>query len=185
VNLAFRLLAVLIGAAFRGRVGINDSLPLSARVWPFDLDLNMHMTNSRYLALADLGRLDLILRTGAWRALWRGRLGVVLGGCTIRFRRALRPFERFTLSTVILGWDGRWIFVRQIFTGRTGVACIAIMRVGFTRRGVLVAPQEVIDVAAPANEKLPPPVWVGKWDDLEAEYVAQAQSAGLGERADP
>jgi acyl-CoA thioesterase FadM len=131
------------------------------------------MTNSRYLALADLGRLDLILRTGAWRAMWRGGVGVVLGGCTVRFRRSLRPFERFTVSTSIIGWDERWVYLRQIFTGEGKTACIAMMRAGFTRKGSLVPPQEIIDAAEGLGKQMIPPGWVAKWNDLETEYVAE------------
>ena len=182
MNLYFRLLTVIAGALFKSRGGIREVFELRARVWPSDLDFNLHMTNSRYLALADLGRLDLILRTGIWRMMWRGldgsgRLGVVLGGCTVRFRRALRPFERFTLSTSILGWDDRWIYVRQVFSGRDGVACIAMMRAGLTRSGALVTPQGVIDAAAGPGEKMPPPGWVGAWNDLETGFVADARAA--------
>src|SRR6185503_3961101 len=32
---------------------------LSLRVWPNDLDLNIHVNNGRYLTLMDLGRMDL------------------------------------------------------------------------------------------------------------------------------
>jgi acyl-CoA thioesterase FadM len=173
MNLYFRLLAVVIGALFKGRCGIEEVFLLDGRVWPFDLDLNLHMTNSRYLALADLGRLDLILRTGAWRAMWRGGVGVVLGGCTVRFRHSLRPFERFTVSTTVLGWDERWVYLRQIFLGEGKPACIAMMRAGFTRKGSLVPPQEIIDAAAGLGKQMVPPAWVAKWNDLEAEYVAE------------
>ncbi len=172
MNLYFRVIAVIIGAFFKSRGGIGKVFHLRSCVWPFDLDFNLHMTNSRYFALADLGRLDLILRSGTWRTMRADRLGVVLGGTSIRFRRALRPFERFTLSTEILGWDERWIYIRQIFTGRRAVACIAVMRAGFTQNGSLVPPQKVIDATAPASEKLQPPAWVQKWNDLETEYVA-------------
>lgn len=175
MNLYFRLAAIIIAAFFRGRIGIAEASRVSSRVWPFDLDLNLHMTNSRYQALADLGRVDLILRTGAWRAIWRGRMAVVLGGCTIRFRRALHPFERFTVSSEILGWDERWVYVRQIFTGRAGPACFAIMRAGFTRNGALVPPQELMEIAAPGTETLQPPEWVERWAEMEAQFVAEVQ----------
>ncbi len=182
MNLYFRLIGVIIRALFKERLGMREVSCLRLRVWPSDLDFNLHMTNSRYLALADLGRLDLILRTGIWRVLWRGlqrpgRLGVVLGGCTVRFRRALHPFERFTLSTSVLGWDDRWIYVRQIFRGRQDVACIAMMRAGFIRQGELVSPHEIIDASAGPAETLSAPDWIKTWDDLETAFVADARAA--------
>jgi len=177
VTLYFRLLAILLRSWFSARIKLTDGAQLRGRVWPLDLDLNLHMTNARYLALADLGRVDLILRSGAWRAMRRGRLGMVLGGTSIRFRRPLRPFERFTLSTTVLGWDGRWVYLRQIFNGEHGPACIGVMRTAFTRHGALVPPQKFIDLSAEPGWVLQPPAWVKAWSELETEFVPQTHAA--------
>jgi hypothetical protein len=99
----------------------------------------------------------------------------VLGGCAIRFRRALHPFERFTLTTSILGWDERWVYVRQVFNGEHGPACIAVMRTGFTRRGNLVPPREFIDLSPEPGWVLQPPAWITSWNDFETEFVAETQ----------
>ena len=51
------------------------------------------MNNGRYWSLMDLGRTDLMLRTGLWRAVLRHRWVPVVNAGAIRFRRELRLFQ--------------------------------------------------------------------------------------------
>ena len=68
MNLWIRLLWLLMTAGRRGRLALpNDVSSLAFRVWPHDLDPSIHMNNGRYLTLMDLGRLDVMLRSGLWR----------------------------------------------------------------------------------------------------------------------
>ncbi len=172
MNLIFRLLAVVFGAMLRPKLGLAEVSALGFRVWPLDLDLNLHMTNSRYMALMDLGRTDLILRAGAWREMRRQKLGVVLGGAAMRFRRPLAPFARFTLATRLLGWDERWMYVEQVFTGPQGVVCSAAMRAAFVKAGRLVPPEPVLEAAVPGLTKLPAPAWAADWAEVEKAFAA-------------
>lgn len=171
MNLIFRLLAVILGAWRRPGLSVEDVSELDFRVWPLDLDLNLHMTNSRYLALMDLGRTDLILRSGTWGAMRRERLGVVLAGAALRFRRPLSPFARFTLATRLLGWDERWIYAQQVFSGPQGVACIAVVRAAFVQSGKLVPPGPVLEAVTPGLAKLDPPTWAKEWAEVEQAFT--------------
>lgn len=92
------------------------------RVMPNDLDLLRHVNNGSYLTLLDIGRVDMTLRSGAQQALdARGWFPVVVGE-SIRFRRSMTLWERFTIVTRVLGWDERVIYLDQRFerTGRDG-----------------------------------------------------------------
>ncbi|HTQ71037.1 MAG TPA: thioesterase family protein [Acidocella sp.] len=171
MNLIFRLIYVILGAWRRPKLGMEDVSALDFRVWPLDLDLNLHMTNSRYLSLMDLGRTDLILRSGAWAAMRRERLGVVLAGAAMRFRRSLSPFARFTLATRLLGWDERWMYVEQVFSGPQGVACSAVVRAAFVKAGRLVPPGPVLEAVTPGLAKLDPPGWAAEWAAVEASFA--------------
>lgn len=115
MNLWFRLLWLLLRQPFRPRIGALDTSELDLRVWPSDLDPNLHMNNGRYLALMDLGRLDLVMATGLGRVCWRRGWRPVAGAISIRFRRPLNPFVRFSLKTRILGWDEKWFYLEQVF----------------------------------------------------------------------
>ena len=52
-----RLIRVGFGLIGASRVDIFATTRVALRVWPNDLDLNLHVNNGRYLALADIGRL--------------------------------------------------------------------------------------------------------------------------------
>lgn len=171
MNLIFRLLAVLWGAWRRPPLKVADVSILHSRVWPLDLDFNLHMTNSRYMALMDLGRTDLMLRAGLWRGMWNGRLQVVLAGSALRFRRPLAPFARFTLASRLLGWDERWLYVEQVFTGPEGVSCTAVMRAAFLKAGRITPPGPVLAAALPGLAPMPPPDWVAGWAAAEAAFA--------------
>src|SRR5215469_7427245 len=45
------------------RLGILDEDRLDMRVWPNNIDFNLHMNNARYLSLMDYGRMHLLART--------------------------------------------------------------------------------------------------------------------------
>jgi acyl-CoA thioesterase FadM len=111
----FRLLAVLVAALFRPRVGLLDECAIALRVWPNDIDSNLHMNNSRYLLAMDVGRWELVARTGFWRELLRRRWFPVVGSATLRFRRPLDPFQRYRLVTRLVAWDEKWCFLEQRF----------------------------------------------------------------------
>ena len=106
---------------------------LPFRVWFHDLDTSLHMNNGRYWTLMDLGRTDLMLRTGLWRAVLRHRWLPVVNAGTIRFRRELRLFRPFQVETTILCWSESWLVMqhRVLSRARDGseiVAAVALVR---------------------------------------------------------
>jgi acyl-CoA thioesterase FadM len=174
VNLVFRLFAVVICAFFRQRIGYRDTSRLLFRVWPLDLDFNIHMTNSRYLSVMDLGRTDWFLRTGAWQHVRQAGINPVLGGSMIRFRRSLAPFERFTLTTRLLGWDEHWFYFEQLMSGRNGTACLALQRAGFTKAGRLVPAAALVERLAPGTPSPPLPSGLAEWNAADNAFAHTA-----------
>ena len=79
MNLWFRLLLMLLRRPWRKPAHALSTTVVRMRVWPLDLDFNRHVTNGRYLTLADVGRMDYVLRSGAFRVALRHR-GSAKGG---------------------------------------------------------------------------------------------------------
>jgi len=128
---------------------------LRLRVLPNDLDFNLHMNNARYLALMDLGRLDLWRRAGLVRVILKHRIQAVVGSTNIRFKRALRPFQKFDLITSIKTWDERAIYMEQRFEDKDGLVANAIVRVVCLNSSGVMAPIEVlrlVDTELPSPE---------------------------------
>jgi hypothetical protein len=101
-------------------------------VWPFDLDLNFHVTNGRYLTMADVGRMDYVLKTAPYGAAPQGRAH--RRRCLGQVPPRLRLFERFEIHTRMLGWDEKWLFVEHRFMSKGRVVGVVIMR-GVFRSG--------------------------------------------------
>jgi len=146
MNLIFRLIFQLITSRFRPHQSLMERATLHMRVWPADLDINLHLTNSRYLALMDLGRIELMLRTGMMRKVIKRRWLPVVSIASIRFRREISPFERFKLHTHLLGWDEKWFYMEQRFETTRGVAAIGIVKGLFRGPNGNVPSQALIDL---------------------------------------
>jgi acyl-CoA thioesterase FadM len=140
MNLWFRLVWLIATARWRG--GLVAPLGVSRvpfRVWPHDLDTSLHMNNGRYWTLMDLGRTDLMLRTGLWRAwLKHGWMPVITAG-KIRFRRELKFWTPFTLETRVLCWAETWLVIehRLVSKNRRGddvANAVALVRAGLYDR---------------------------------------------------
>lgn len=116
MNLWLRLLWLVMTAAQRGHLDVPRAASLlNFRVWPHDLDLSIHMNNGRYLTLMDLGRTDILIRSGLWREVWRHKWTPIASAITIRFQRELRLFQRFRLETRLLCWDAGTVVMEQLF----------------------------------------------------------------------
>lgn len=116
MNLWLRLLWVLLTARRRGGLTLPAEVSrISFRVWPHDLDLSFHMNNGRYLTLMDLGRIDVMVRSGLWREVMKNKWTPIASAIAIRFRRELRPFQKFYLETRLACWDKDLVVMEQTF----------------------------------------------------------------------
>lgn len=123
MNLWIRLFWMLITAPFRGRISEPDGLSrITMRVWPNDLDLNVHMNNGRYLTCADVGRLDLLVRSGLLRMVWRHGWRPIMSGVAIRYRRELTLFQKFAVETRVVYWSDRTLVMEHVFVTGEGEA---------------------------------------------------------------
>lgn len=129
MNLYLRLLRILCAALFRRRnITALEGAVLGFRVLPNDLDPNWHVNNGRYLTLMDLGRIDLTLRMGFLRLVFRDGWMPVLGGATISFQRPLKLLQRYTLHTRLVGWDEKWLYLEQYFESEGKRVATAVVK---------------------------------------------------------
>ena len=121
MNLWFRLIGYAITLLWKPVLTPPlDISRVNFRVWPTDLDTNLHMNNGRYFTIMDFGRLDLIARTGLWRAVLSNGWTPVLLGTVARFRRELRCFEAYRLETRICAWTDTRVVMEHSFVRRGG-----------------------------------------------------------------
>ena len=155
MNLLFRMIWVLIRAAF-GKPHAPVTAPRQARftVWITDQDMFMHMTNSRYLSFADLGRVDLTARTGLRRALKQQSWRAEICGQTMTINRMLKAPKSFILETQIVGWTEAYLAIAQTFlrNGKTYASVNTLLTIQ-DGTGAEIAPKTLLELVDPAVEK--------------------------------
>ena len=140
MNLWLRVLHLIVASFFRPRLDpVRDVSRLTFRVWPHDLDTSLHMNNGRYWTLMDLGRTDIMIRSGLWRPILKHGWVPVVGAGQIRFRRELKAFRTFSLETRILTWSESHVVMehRLVSEARDGspvLNAIALVRAGLYDR---------------------------------------------------
>lgn len=104
---------------FKKYVHVLDTTTYSSACLTTDVDfLLFHMNNSRYLREVDFARTEFYTRTGLWKAI-REKGGLpVQGGSNIRYRKFIRTFSLYTISSRIVYWDHNSIYMEHRFVTR-------------------------------------------------------------------
>ena len=164
VKYVFRLLWLVATAGRRVRCAPVGPCVSGFRVWPNDLDVLMHMNNGVYLTVADLGRVDLLLRAGMYRGIRRRGWYPVVAAETIRFRRSLRLWQRYTITTRILGWSERAFYIEQTFERAGDTVAQALIEARFlARSGARVSAADVLAVAGVTEPSPALPEYLDDW----------------------
>ena len=169
MNLFMRLLWTLMVARFRSRVPALGPVATPFRVLPTDLDVLMHVNNGVYLSMMDLGRIDLMMRSGLFATInERGWYPVVVAQ-TIQYRRSLKLFDRFEIVTRVLAWDDKAIMLEQRFVRRGEEVATALMRGRFLKRAGGTVPMSDL-IAAAGNPAAPVdvPSYAREWNAAQA-----------------
>jgi acyl-CoA thioesterase FadM len=117
MNLIFRMLYVFILSQFRERIEKSNMLSqLSLRVLPNDIDINFHMNNGRYLTICDLNRVDLFIRSGLMKAMFKRNWIPLIAEHTMSYKKPLSTFERFEVKLVVTHWDEKYFYMTHVFT---------------------------------------------------------------------
>jgi acyl-CoA thioesterase FadM len=169
------MVRILVAAVFGARLEPLGESVVRFRVWPNDLDTNLHMNNGRYLTLMDLGRLDLMFRTGLGGVIVKRRWRPMVGTAVIRFLRGLAPFERYVLKTRIVSWDEKWFWLEQRFERNGDVVAVGAIKGLFRDSRGNVPTAEVLSLLG-VTEPPQVPDWLLAWQRAETD-AARSVSA--------
>lgn len=167
MNLIFRLTLLIIESFFRRKLHPLSESVLKLRVLPNDLDLNLHLNNGRYLAVMDLGRMDLLLRAGLVPLLFKNRWQPLVGGVNIRFKQSLKPLAKYRLHTKIVAWDEKWIYIEQRFERKNRTVATAHVKALFRAPKGNVTPDEVFGLLKMNIDPPKIPERIQKWIETE------------------
>jgi acyl-CoA thioesterase FadM len=144
---------------------------LRMRVWPNDIDINMHLNNARYLSMMDYGRTHLLARTGLLRHIIRSRWTALIGAAWMTYRRSLPLFAQFQLLSRLVCWDDRWFYMEQTFTGSEGLAAVGWVKGLLCGPDGTVDPQTVLETIAPGVMSPTMPESIATWNELTREKL--------------
>ncbi|RDH84668.1 MAG: thioesterase [endosymbiont of Galathealinum brachiosum] len=146
MNLYLRLLILLIKSYWKPRLDLMDKSILKFYVLPNDLDINMHMNNGRYNSIMDLGRADIMLRTGLLRIIYRKKWFGLVGSIHTRFRRPLKPFQKYELHSQVIYWDDKWIWIEQKIFSKGKLISSALVQTIIRSKSKNIASPELMEL---------------------------------------
>lgn len=134
------------------------------RVRAGDLDMYLHVNNGVYLQMMDVARTNLIADLGATAELSRRGWYPVVAASTVTYRRSLRLGERFTITSRVVGWDVRVVYLDQVFTrGEDHVARGIVAGRFLARSGDRVPAPDVAEAMGHSRESPDLPQDVADW----------------------
>ncbi len=164
LNLWGRLVYTLIAKRFRKKIEFMDTCITPFRVLPSDLDLNFHMNNARYFAWMDIGRLDLLSRSGMFSVMKRNNWFPVVADEKISFGKSLDLFDSVFLETKLHGWDAKNFYIQQQFKKKGEIYAGAMVkaRILSKKKGPLET-IEILDTLYDSNDQPNTYPWLTEW----------------------
>ncbi len=168
--LLLRLIITILTSLFKPPIDPLGTALVRFRVWPNDLDLNIHMNSGRYVSFMDIGRVDLLARMRLLRKATKRGWRPIAGATMIRYRRSLLPFERFTLRSRVVSWDEKWFYFEHIMENARGeLAATAFVRGLLRGDEGNITPRAFLAITSKPDLEAPPiPEAILRWNEAEA-----------------
>ncbi|MGX9355905.1 acyl-CoA thioesterase [Roseobacteraceae bacterium S113] len=164
-----RMTRELIAARSMPKLGIWDTHVSHHRVWLQDIDTFLELNNGRTLTLLDVGRIPMAARMGLIEVLRREKWALTMAGCSVRWRRRLRPFEAFEMRSRGLCYDEKFMYIEQSMWKKNGECANHVLyRSAVTDKNGIVAPVRVLDAMGLEDKNKPMPEWVRAWIEADA-----------------
>lgn len=139
--------------------------------WPWDLDIFAELNNGRTLTIYDLGRVPAGKRVGLLAALRRRGWGLTVAGSSVRYRRRIKLFQTFRMTTRGAGWDDRFLYIEQAMWLPNGdCAGHVLIRSACTGPQGIVPPRDLLtEMGHDPDTQIAPPDWAQAWIEADAK----------------
>jgi acyl-CoA thioesterase FadM len=173
MNLYFRLIIVLFKSIFTRQIGVLDESRSYYRVWPFDCDINFHLTNARYFALCDLSRIYYMGQIGVLFNMIKRKWLPVAQAQEISYFKPIKPFQRFEVLSRFSYWDDKYWYTEHKFLAADKLCAVVQVR-GVFVHGKKVLPMPDVMALAEEDVEVPEkPVNVEYWQNLLSQKNKQ------------
>jgi acyl-CoA thioesterase FadM len=164
MSLHFRLLLTILFSYFKSKLGSFVETKATFTVFPTDCHIPFFrlMSGGRYFDFMDLARVDQVARLGVLDLMGKDKLSINIGGQLLRYRKPMKVFTRFTVSTKIVYWDDRFFYVEQKFEQDGIIKTEGLVQGCFRSKLGVVPPVELLERANLKIDRPPLPELV-KW----------------------
>ncbi|CAR27394.1 hypothetical protein ZYGR_0I06680 [Zygosaccharomyces rouxii] len=104
----------------RNKYGCFAHATTSTYVSPFEVDFYLHKSNSTYFEELDFNRTALMTRIFQKLGLEKGLPYIPVANVFTNFLKEIKPFEKYQITSVILCWDQKWIYIMSRYTKKNG-----------------------------------------------------------------
>ncbi len=165
MNLYFRLLIMYIQSRCTKARSLLWPVTISHRVLPNDIDTFGHMNNGRYFTITDLDRMGRLFNSGLWKEMRKRRIQPILAGESAQFLSPLTLFQRYNITSRIIGWDEKYLYIRHVFASKGKTCTILVVRVRIIGKGDMrMSPAETLRLIEKENiDDINMPPEVEKW----------------------
>lgn len=157
MNLYFRLPFILLQARRGEPLTPLDESVLQFRVLPTDINLGGRMHTGVYLGIMELGCVDLMMRIGFLGLAWKQRWLPQMIAVNMRYLASLKFLQRYELSTRLLCWDNRWIYLEQRFRHQNRTVAVGQIKAAVCGRRGTIAPGYILELLGydPSSPSMP------------------------------
>lgn len=171
MHMIWRTIWIFIIKRFLKRSDINEVTEYSMRVLPTDLDLLLHVNNGIYFSLMDFGRWDMIFRNGVFDACMKRGWYSVVAAESIKFKKSLKLWDKFTLQTQLVSHDEKNIFIQQKFICRGELMATGLVKVRVLRKKGGTVPTEEVFKELNTSIEIKKAELGTDWHELESKHL--------------
>ena len=109
------------------------------RVWPHDMDINIHLTAARYFSFGDLGRMGWLRQNGLLANFFKQGYRAVLNAQELTYIREFKPFSRVELQVELKCWDEKYGYFEQRFYCNDKLYAVGHARMAILHKGKVIS----------------------------------------------
>lgn len=171
MNLFWCFLWTILFSRFYSPTGILSKSTITFCVLPTDIDVLMHMNNGRYFSFLDLARINLMIRNNVFSILKKNGIYPVVASEMIRFKKSLNLFQRFQITTQIIGWDDTFFYIAHQFKRKKELSALCLVKARMLRaNGGKISPSAVVQLIDPKLQSPALPNWLEYWLQADKEF---------------
>lgn len=164
MHMIFRILMVFLQSKKAPKLSMFDTGSVSMRATLTDIDFAGHINNGMYFSIFDLGRFDLMFRSGVWDILRKNKWTPVVQCETITFRKSVELGKKFPQETRLLGLDEKCIYFEQRIVVDGEIYARAYIATRMTSKKGAVSNEEIMQaVGLDVPEDRVVPQWLHDW----------------------